>query len=89
LTITWNETKRQITLAERNLEFCGCRAGVRRPHDDVAGRAQGLRRAALHHRWLAAREVVVVWSPRDSGRRIISMRCGHGVEEEYWLEQMD
>jgi uncharacterized DUF497 family protein len=31
--------------------------------------------------FLRERFVVVVWTPRDRGRRIISMRYGHGREE--------
>ena len=90
MTITWDEAKRQITLAERNLDFAD--AGL-----VFAGRTMTLpdgRRDYGEPRfitagWLRGRFVVVVWTPRDSGRRIISMRYGHGEEEEYWLEQMD
>jgi uncharacterized protein len=32
--------------------------------------------------WLDGRFVVVVWTPRDGGRRIISMRHGHDDEEQ-------
>jgi uncharacterized DUF497 family protein len=38
--------------------------------------------------WLRGRFVVVVWTPRDDGRRIISMRYEHADEEEYYREQM-
>jgi len=31
---------------------------------------------------------VLVWTPRDGERRIISMRYGHADEEAYWREQM-
>jgi hypothetical protein len=32
---------------------------------------------------------MIAWTPRDGGRRIISMRHGHADEEEYYREQMD
>ena len=32
--------------------------------------------------YLEGRFVVIVWTPRDGGRRIISMRHGHEQEEE-------
>ena len=38
--------------------------------------------------WLRDRFVVVVWTPRGDGRRIISMRYGHADEEKYYREQM-
>jgi uncharacterized protein (DUF4415 family) len=38
--------------------------------------------------WLRDRFVVVVWTPRGNGRRIISMRYGHADEEAYYREQM-
>ena len=38
--------------------------------------------------WLRDRFVAVVWTPRDDGRRIISMRYGHADEEKYCPEQM-
>ena len=39
--------------------------------------------------WLRGRFVVVVWTPRQDGRRIISMRYGHADEEGYYENQMD
>jgi uncharacterized protein len=38
--------------------------------------------------WLRGRFVVIVWTLRDGGRRIISMRHGHAGEEDYYREQM-
>jgi Ribonuclease toxin, BrnT, of type II toxin-antitoxin system len=32
--------------------------------------------------WLRDRFVAVVWTPRDDGRRIISMRYGHAEEKK-------
>ena len=38
--------------------------------------------------YVEGRFVVVVWTPRDRSRRIISMRYGHADEEAYYKEQM-
>lgn len=35
--------------------------------------------------YLAGRCVVLVWTPRDGTRRIISMRRTHADEEEAWF----
>jgi uncharacterized protein len=86
---SWDEAKRQITLAERGLDFADAelvfaghvatlsdeRHDYREPRFITAG-------------WLRGRFVIVVWTPRDQGRRIISMRYGHADEEEYYREQM-
>ena len=79
-----------MTLAERGLDFVDARLVF-------AGRTMTLpdeRKDYGEPRlvtagWLRGRFVVVVWTPRQGGRRIISMRYGHADEEEYWLEQMD
>jgi uncharacterized DUF497 family protein len=39
--------------------------------------------------WLCRRFVVIVWTPRDAGRRNISMRYGHADEEAYYEEHME
>jgi hypothetical protein len=45
-------------------------------------------------RWITAghlngRCVVVVWTPRDGARRIISMRYAHGYEEARWFRRVE
>lgn len=86
---SWDEAKRLITLGERGLDFADAelvfagrittlpdnRRDYREPRFITAG-------------WLRGRFVVVVWTPRNDGRRIISMRYGHADEEEYYREQM-
>ena len=89
MKITWGEAKRRTTLAERALDFAD--AG-----QIFAGRTMTLpdeRRDYGEQRfitagWLRGRFVVLVWTPREGGRRIISMRYGHADEEAYWREQM-
>ena len=90
MKITWSEAKRRITLAERGLDFAD--AGL-----VFAGRTMTLpdeRRDYGEPRFITAGWlrrigfVVLVWTPRAGGRRIISMRDGHADEEGWWREQM-
>ncbi len=85
----WDEAKRRATLAERGLDFAEAEL-------IFAGRTMTLpdeRRDYGEPRfitagWLHGRFVVLVWTPRDDERRIISMRYGHADEEAYYREQM-
>lgn len=87
---SWNDAKRWATLRERGLDFADA-------EEIFAGRALTLpdeRRDYGEPRfitagWLRGRFVMIAWTPRDGGRRIISMRHGHADEEEYYREQMD
>jgi uncharacterized DUF497 family protein len=90
LTNSWNEAKRRATLAERGLDFADAelifagrtmtlpdeRKDYGEPRFITAGRLRG-------------RFVVAVWTPREGGRRIISMRYGHADEEASYEAQMD
>ncbi|HXP03488.1 MAG TPA: BrnT family toxin [Stellaceae bacterium] len=87
---TWDEAKRQATLRERGLDFADA-------EEMFEGRALTLddnRRDYGEPRkitagWVRGRFVMIAWTPRDDGRRIISMRHGHADEEEYYRAQMD
>jgi uncharacterized protein len=89
MTITWDEAKRRRTLAERGLDFADA-AQV------FAGRTMTLPDDRRDYReprfitagWLGSRFVIVIWTPSDEERRIISMRYGHGQEEERYQKQM-
>jgi len=90
MRLSCDETKRQATLAARGLDFAD--AGK-----VFAGRTMTLpdeRRDYGEQRFIAAgrlsgRFVMLIWTERDRGRRIISMRYGHADEEAYYQEQMD
>ena len=87
---SWDETKRRATLAARGLDFADAelvfagriatlpdeRQDYGEPRFITAG-------------WLRGRFVIVIWTPRDDGRRIVSMRYGHADEEAYYEEQVD
>jgi uncharacterized protein len=87
---SWDEAKRQATLRERGLDF----ADADRVFEGRVVTLPDDRRDYGEPRfitagWLRGRFVVIVWTPRDVGRRIISMRHGHAGEEDYYRGQMD
>jgi uncharacterized protein len=86
---TWDEAKRAWTLRERGLDFADAELvfGGRRATLRDERRNYGEPRF-ITAGWLRGRFTVVVWTPRDDGRRIISMRYGHAHEEAYYKEQM-
>jgi uncharacterized DUF497 family protein len=77
-----DEAKRQRTRAERGLDFADAELVIAgrqytRPDDR---RDYGERRFVTVG-FLRGRFVVVVWTPRDEGPHIISMRHGHDREK--------
>lgn len=80
--LSWDELKRRRTLKERELDFADAgrvfasakvefpdeRADYGEPRFVTVGELEG-------------RLMVVVWTPRDGGRRIISMRKANEREE--------
>jgi hypothetical protein len=81
---TWDEAKRARTLAERGLDFADVElvfSGRTMTLPDKR-RYYGERRF-ITAGWLRDRFVVVVWTLRGDGRRIISMRHGHADEEAF------
>ena len=89
MAVTWDEAKRRLTLAERGLDFADAsqvfagghytRSDDRRDYGEPRYITAG---------YMKGRFVVLVWTPRDSGRRIISMRHGNEREEERFKAQM-
>lgn len=80
---TWDEEKRAKTLAERGLDF----ADAERVFEDVIATGEDTRKDYGERRFIAVgylegRMVVVVWTPRGGGRRIISMRKANEREFE-------
>jgi hypothetical protein len=83
MNITFDPTKRDRTLAERGLDFA-----------DAAQVFAGLTFTMKDDRFdygedrfitagmLADRMVVIVWTPADGGRRIISMRKANEREQQ-------
>jgi uncharacterized DUF497 family protein len=87
---SWDEAKRRATLGERGLNFADA--------DQVIEGRQFTRRDDRRdygEPWfitvgfLGERFVVVTWTPREDGRRIISMRYGHDREKERYEKYLD
>lgn len=87
---SWDEAKRQVVLAERGLDFADAaqvfagwhftRLDERREYGEPRYITAG---------WLDQRFVVVVWTPRDGERRIISLRHGHEWEEARYRQHLE
>lgn len=87
---SWDEGKRRTTLAERGLDF----ADAEQVFDDryftrVDDRHNYGEPRFITVGWLRGRFVVIVWTPRDGERRIISMRYGHDREKERYEKYLD
>jgi uncharacterized DUF497 family protein len=83
--ITFDPAKRAATLAGRGLDFADADkvfAGLHATAPDER-RDHGERRF-ITAGFVAGRLVVLVWTPRGEGRRIISMRYAHANEAERW-----
>lgn len=81
MQLSWDEAKRQRTREERGLDFADAAAVFAEPHFDVADDRMdyGEPRVLTFGR-LRGRMVAMVWTPRDRGRRIISMRYANDRE---------
>lgn len=89
MKLSWDETKRQTTLIERGLDFADADEvlfGKQYTHLDDR-RDYGEKRFVTAG-YLDGRFVVVTWTPRNDGQRIISMRYGHEQEEKRYKERM-
>ncbi len=87
---SWDEAKRQATLAEQGLDFADAelvfagRQFTRRDDRRDYGEARLITVGFLDERF-----VVVTWTPRDDGRRIISLMHGHDREKERFEKYLD
>lgn len=89
MRITYDPAKRDRTLEERALDFEDALAVFagrvfqmeddRQDYGEVRWIIAG---------WLNDDVVVIVWTPRDDARRIISMRKRHGAERERYIEAL-
>jgi uncharacterized DUF497 family protein len=88
--ITFDPTKREATLSHRGLDFADAALVFAGRHatapDDRRDYGEPRFITAGH---LAGRLVVIVWTPRGSARRIISMRYGHAKEARRWMQALD
>ncbi len=79
MKITFDPTKRLATLSHRGLDMARAEEVFDGPTLTVqSDRGEELRYFTLG--WLEGRMVVIVWTPRDDTRRIISMRIANEAE---------
>lgn len=81
MELTWDPAKRERTLAERGLDFADATEVFAGLHFDLADRRfdYGEERMPTFG-FLGERMVSLVWTARDGGRRIISMRHANDRE---------
>lgn len=89
MRITFDPAKRARTLTERGLDF----ADAARVFAGVHATLEDTRRDYGEPRYISAgmldgRLVVLVWTPREKARRVISMRHAHADEEARWYQHL-
>jgi uncharacterized DUF497 family protein len=90
MTLTWDEAKRQRTLAARGLDFADAAevfAGVTHTYED--SRRIYPERRFIAVGFLKGRLVVLVYTPRGRGRHIISMRKANAREQKLYQGEVD
>lgn len=88
--ISYDPAKRAATLEHRGLDFANAGEVFAGPHASALDDRQDY--GEVRHitaGYLAGRLVVVVWTPRDGTRRIISMRYAHEREAKRWQRAME
>lgn len=86
MLVTFDPAKRALTLANRGLDFADAVivfAG--RTVTVIDDRLDYGEDRYITAGYLHGRCVVMVWTPRDASRRIVSMRHVHADEEEAWF----
>ncbi len=89
MTITFDPSKRDLTLKHRGLDFARAGevfAGLTATIVDDRFDYGETRFITAGH--LDGRLVVTVWTERGEARHIISMRYCHGKEEKIWQSRM-
>jgi uncharacterized DUF497 family protein len=89
MEISFDPAKRDATLANRGLDFSRAAELFAEQTATVADRRNYGEPRFLTAGLMDGRLVIVVWTPRGAGRRIISMRHCHADEEKDWLDRMD
>lgn len=85
MRISFDVQKRAATLTARGLDFADAAVVFAGLHATVADERFGYGEARfITAGHLGGRLVVLVWTPREDGRRIISMRYGHDKEAQRW-----
>ena len=89
MKVTFDPAKREITLTIRGLDFEDAKKVFAGRHLVIESKeAQGESRFVTPG-YLNDRFVIIVWTPRDGTRRIISMRHGHAKEERLYRDSVE
>ncbi|MGI6246207.1 MAG: BrnT family toxin [Pseudochelatococcus sp.] len=89
MKITFDEVKRAKTLAERGLDFVSAAEVFRGRHMTVADDRQDYGEARyITVGFLEGRMMVLVWTPREGARRIISMRKANEREQAAYSDRL-
>jgi uncharacterized DUF497 family protein len=88
--ITFDKAKREQTLAQRGLDFADAAEVFEGLHTVLPDdRFEYAERRYISAGYLRGRMVVIVWTPRDEARHIISMRHCHAKEEARWRKHFE
>jgi len=87
MEISFDPAKRAKTLADRCIDF----ADAAEVFAGLVAELEDTRRNYGERRFITAgtlkgRMVIVVWTPREGSRRIISMRFAHEREQALWRQ---
>ena len=88
--LCWDDVKRQKTLDQRGLDFADAAevfAGYN--IDQVDGRYEYGEHRILTIGAIDQNIIVIVWTPRDGSRRIISMRKANVREQAQYRDALD
>jgi uncharacterized DUF497 family protein len=90
MRITFDPKKRERTLRERGLDFEADAAVVfsAKHTQELDARFDYGEKRFLSAGYLEGRMVVIVWTPREDTRHVISMRYCHADEEAYWRKYL-
>ncbi len=89
IRITFDPAKRDVTLRERGLDFADAVLVFQGRHATASDDRQDYGEPRyISVGVLGDRSVVIVWTPRDGSRRIISMRYAHAKEAHWWRSHL-
>jgi uncharacterized DUF497 family protein len=88
--ISWDEEKRALTLLHRDLDFADAEKVFAGRHVTIVDdRVDYGETRFITAGYLNDRFVVLVWTKRAGGKRIISMRYGHAKESKKFQRYLD
>lgn len=90
MRVTWTPAKRELTVADRGVDFESARevfAGVTADFEDTRRDYGETRMVTVGH--LEGRMMIVVWTPRGDARHVISMRKANGREQRRFAHRFE